>query len=170
MAREVGVGDDWPQETSHRVLMRREVGVIARGPQISDSIITNLGMRRMKAIKEIAYFLSEEWRSVGWCNSRMTEVISNFKWLWGCIGWTNRFTLQSSNGSSHFTHTEVLTHECVVNNILQGCNNYYPLSREMTTILITRGKLGFVLGTLKELIDQKYVEYEAWITYHGVIR
>jgi len=40
----------------------------------------------------------------------------------------------------------------------------------MTTILITRRKLGFVLGTLKVPSDGDSKEYEAWLTCHGVIR
>lgn len=40
----------------------------------------------------------------------------------------------------------------------------------MTTILITRKKLGFVLGQLLELADKNSEEYEAWLTCHGVIR
>lgn len=39
----------------------------------------------------------------------------------------------------------------------------------MTTILITKRKLCFVLGTLKEPSDKKSEEYEAWVTCHGVI-
>lgn len=58
----------------------------------------------------------------------------------------------------------------VVNNILQGSNNYYPWNREMTTILITRRKLGFVLGQLPELADKQSEEHEAWLTCHGIIR
>jgi len=58
----------------------------------------------------------------------------------------------------------------VVSNILQGSANYFPWHREMTTILITRRKLGFVLGTLKAPDDSTSEEYEAWLTCHGVIR
>ena len=57
-----------------------------------------------------------------------------------------------------------------VNYILQGNTNYYPWCREMTTILITRRKLGFVLGTLQKPSDQNLEELEAWQTCHGVIR
>lgn len=41
-----------------------------------------------------------------------------------------------------------------INNILQGNSYYYPWNMEMTTILITRRKLGFVLGQLKKSNDK----------------
>lgn len=40
----------------------------------------------------------------------------------------------------------------LVNNILREYSNYYHWSREMTIILITKRKFGFVLGTLKSSI------------------
>lgn len=58
----------------------------------------------------------------------------------------------------------------VVNNILQGSSNYYPWNKEMTTIFITKRKLGFFLGQLKEPSDKKSEEYETWLYCHGVIR
>ena len=57
-----------------------------------------------------------------------------------------------------------------ITNILQGSSNYYLWSREMTTILITRRKLGFVIGTLRAPSEKDVTEYEAWLTCHGVIR
>lgn len=39
----------------------------------------------------------------------------------------------------------------------------------MTIVLITRRKLGFVLGTLKEPVDKSTEEDKAWVTYHGII-
>lgn len=58
----------------------------------------------------------------------------------------------------------------ILNNILQGNSNYYPWNRELTTILITMRKLGFVLGQFKEPNNKNYEEYEAGFTCHEVIR
>lgn len=40
----------------------------------------------------------------------------------------------------------------------------------MTTILVKRRKLGFVLGTIKKPADGNAEEHEAWLTYHGVVK
>lgn len=48
-----------------------------------------------------------------------------------------------------------------IKNILQGSVNYYPWNKEMTTALLTRRKLGFVLGTMREPSDNKSEEHEA---------
>lgn len=40
----------------------------------------------------------------------------------------------------------------------------------MTTILLTRRKLGFVLGTIKRPADEDAEELEAWTTCHRVVR
>lgn len=58
----------------------------------------------------------------------------------------------------------------VVNNILQDSSNYYPWNREITIILITKRKLGFVLGQLQESSDKNLEEHEVWPTCRGVIR
>lgn len=58
----------------------------------------------------------------------------------------------------------------VINNVSQGSANYYPWHREMTKTLLTKRKLGFVLGTLSKRLESNVAECEAWITCHGVIR